>query len=72
MSLESSRSMGESPFLLGISVWAAAKQALTSLSQGRHSALDLPATTEEILRCLAPVIPPEPPAPGEVRGQCDG
>jgi xanthine dehydrogenase large subunit len=48
-----SKAVGEPPFVLGISTWAAVKQALSSLASGRSPALCLPATSEEILRHLA-------------------
>jgi xanthine dehydrogenase large subunit len=54
-----SKGLGEPPFVLGLSVWAAVKQALAS-SHGpatdgprRSPRLSLPATSEEILRHLA-------------------
>jgi xanthine dehydrogenase large subunit len=50
-----SKGLGEPPFVLGLSVWAAVKQAITSGggSGARRSApLNLPATSEEILRHL--------------------
>jgi xanthine dehydrogenase large subunit len=48
-----SKAVGEPPFVLGISVWAAAKQALSSLSSGRSPALGLPASSDELLRHLS-------------------
>jgi xanthine dehydrogenase large subunit len=45
-----SKAVGEPPFVLGISVWAAVKQALSGLAPGRSVPLSLPATSEEILR----------------------
>jgi xanthine dehydrogenase large subunit len=53
INLMGSKAVGEPPFLLGISVWAAAKQALSSLSPGRSKVLNLPATSEELLRHLS-------------------
>jgi xanthine dehydrogenase large subunit len=47
-----SKAVGEPPFVLGLSVWAAVKQALSGLTPGRAPALRLPATSEEILRHL--------------------
>jgi xanthine dehydrogenase molybdopterin-binding subunit B len=41
--------MGEPPLLLGISVWAAAKNALTYLSGKEAAKLSLPATGEQLL-----------------------
>jgi xanthine dehydrogenase large subunit len=48
-----SKAVGEPPFVLGISVWAAVKQALSGLTPGRSAPLRLPATSEEILRHFA-------------------
>jgi xanthine dehydrogenase molybdopterin-binding subunit B len=44
--------VGEPPLMLGIAVWAAVKNALAYLAPGMHVDLQLPATGEEILRCL--------------------
>ena len=48
----SSKAVGEPPLLLGFSVWAAVKQALLSAAGGQPVNLRLPATNEEVLRCL--------------------
>ena len=53
MNLLGSKAVGEPPFVLGLSVWAAAKQALAGLTPGRAPPLNLPATSEELLRHLA-------------------
>ena len=53
MNLLGSKAVGEPPFVLGLSVWAAAKQALASLSPGRSPPLNLPATSEELLKHLS-------------------
>jgi xanthine dehydrogenase large subunit len=47
--------VGEPPFVLGLSVWAAAKQAIAGIAENpaRSPALNLPATSEEILRHLS-------------------
>jgi xanthine dehydrogenase large subunit len=47
-----SKAVGEPPLMLGIAVWAAVKNALSYVSPGMPTELDLPATGEEILRCL--------------------
>src|SRR5947209_6953191 len=47
--LYASKAVGEPPLLLGVSVWAAVKQALACASGGRVPRLDLPATNEEVL-----------------------
>ena len=50
-----SKAVGEPPLLLGISVWAAVKQALTSVAGGRLVPLRLPATNEEIAMRIAAI-----------------
>jgi xanthine dehydrogenase large subunit len=65
-----SKAVGEPPLMLAVSVWAAVKQALACAAPGRVPALRLPATGEEILRCLTecrtderkPAISERPPA----------
>lgn len=52
-----SKAVGEPPLLLGVAVWAAVKNALT-MQEGRmrrdqDPGLRLPATNEEILRCMS-------------------
>lgn len=47
-----SKAMGEPPLMLGIAVWAAARNALAYLSHDASEALRLPATGEELLRCI--------------------
>ncbi|MFL5783977.1 MAG: molybdopterin cofactor-binding domain-containing protein, partial [Bacteriovoracaceae bacterium] len=44
-----SKAVGEPPFLLGISVWAAVKNALSYRTKGKLVAIKSPATQEEIL-----------------------
>lgn len=48
-----SKAVGEPPFLLGISVWTALKDAANSQSQGRISTLKSPATPEDMLMELS-------------------
>jgi xanthine dehydrogenase large subunit len=48
-----SKAVGEPPFVLGISVWAAVKDALRAAAPGRGTGLKLPATGEEVLRHLS-------------------
>ncbi len=44
-----SKAVGEPPFMLGISVWSALKDAISSISDYKHSpALDTPATPERV------------------------
>lgn len=47
-----SKAVGEPPLLLGLSVWAAIKNALTYVTNGDRPALKLPATNEEVLMRL--------------------
>lgn len=47
-----SKAVGEPPLMHAIAVWGAAKQALASIGVGGD--LKIPATGEEILRCLTP------------------
>jgi xanthine dehydrogenase large subunit len=47
-----SKAVGEPPLMLGIAAWAAVKNALSYVSADAAAALTLPATGEEILRCL--------------------
>jgi xanthine dehydrogenase large subunit len=49
INLLGSKAVGEPPLVLGLSVWAAAKQALSSLKPEGRVELGLPATSEEIL-----------------------
>ena len=52
--VRSSKAVGEPPLLLGLCVWTAIKNALASLApKGAVVPLNLPATGEEISRCLA-------------------
>jgi xanthine dehydrogenase large subunit len=52
VNLHSSKAVGEPPFVLGLSVWAAVKDALRA-STGRGRSLGLPATGEAVLLHLA-------------------
>ena len=47
-----SKAVGEPPLLLGVAVWAAAKHALSCLPSESDPQFSLPATGEELLRCL--------------------
>ena len=47
-----SKAVGEPPLMLSISVWAAVKNALSHLASGDSVDLQLPATGEEVLRCI--------------------
>src|SRR5262249_18713106 len=52
VNIRGSKAVGEPPFVLGISVWAAVKDALRA-SRGRGTGLKLPATREEGLLHLS-------------------
>jgi xanthine dehydrogenase large subunit len=52
INLLGSKAVGEPPFVLGLSVWAAAKQAVSSHAGGRPVGLSLPATSQGILKEL--------------------
>ena len=47
-----SKAVGEPPLMHALSVWCAARHALSSVSDVAANALALPATGEEVLRCL--------------------
>lgn len=49
VNIRGSKAVGEPPLLLGLSVWAAIKHALSFVSFGEVPKLDIPATGEEIL-----------------------
>jgi xanthine dehydrogenase large subunit len=53
VSLKRSKAVGEPPLLLGISVWAAVKNALSYIAGRAAPELNLPATGEEILLRMA-------------------
>ncbi|KAA1259527.1 Xanthine dehydrogenase molybdenum-binding subunit [Rubripirellula obstinata] len=48
-----SKAVGEPPLLLGVAAWAAVKNALSYLPRTTDPQLCLPATGEEILRCIS-------------------
>ncbi len=50
--IHGSKAVGEPPFLLALSIWAAAKKAVKFRNPQRTSTMTLPATSEEILRLL--------------------
>jgi xanthine dehydrogenase large subunit len=49
VNIRGSKAVGEPPLLLGISVWAAIKNALSYVGNGERVELRIPATNEEIL-----------------------
>jgi xanthine dehydrogenase large subunit len=57
VSIKRSKALGEPPLLLGLSVWAAVKNAISYANPAGAAHLVLPATPEEILMRLS-----EPPA----------
>ena len=59
-----SKAVGEPPFVLGIAVWAAVKDALRAGSAGRGTGPGLPATGEEVLRHLSDRVDREGILPG--------
>jgi xanthine dehydrogenase large subunit len=52
VNIKGSKAVGEPPLCLGLSVWAAVKNALSYASAGKIPKLHLPATNEEILKRL--------------------
>ena len=67
-----SKAVGEPPLMLAIAVWGAVKQALHFMGAGHD--LRLPATSEEILRCLTPSESPRVAATsaiGSANGSAD-
>lgn len=52
MNVRRSKAVGEPPLVLGVSVWAAVKHALSCAASGQIPKLNLPATNEEILMRL--------------------
>jgi len=64
MSLKRSKAVGEPPLLLGLSVWAAVKNALSYVAPGVIPELKLPATNEQILMLMTK-LKSTPPVPRE-------
>jgi xanthine dehydrogenase large subunit len=62
VSIKRSKALGEPPLLLGLSVWAAVKNAISYANPAGAARLALPATPEEILMRLS-----EPPTDSESR-----
>ncbi|MCF6299789.1 MAG: molybdopterin-dependent oxidoreductase, partial [Proteobacteria bacterium] len=52
LNVRASKAVGEPPLVLGLSVWAAIKDAIHSAGIKNTSKLKLPATNEEIIRLL--------------------
>lgn len=57
MSIKRSKALGEPPLLLGLSVWAAVKDAVSYANPQGAAELALPATPEEILKRLTVASP---------------
>ena len=57
----SSKAVGEPPLMLALSVWAAARNALSAVKPGAAVDLRLPATGEELLRVLSSLESPAVP-----------
>jgi xanthine dehydrogenase large subunit len=53
LNIYGSKAVGEPPLLLGVSVWAAVKHALSFAAGGQVVRLNLPATNEEVLQRLS-------------------
>jgi xanthine dehydrogenase large subunit len=53
VNIRGSKAVGEPPLLLGLSVWAAVKNALSFVTNGDRPTLKLPATNEEIVMRIA-------------------
>jgi xanthine dehydrogenase large subunit len=53
LNIHGSKAVGEPPLLLAVCVWTAVKHALSFASGGKVPKLNLPATSEEVLRRLA-------------------
>ncbi|HEV2292737.1 MAG TPA: xanthine dehydrogenase molybdopterin binding subunit [Tepidisphaeraceae bacterium] len=62
VSLYRSKALGEPPLLLGISVWTAAKDALSYAGSRQIPRLQLPATVEQILTALTRQTGPAAPS----------
>ena len=62
----SSKAVGEPPLMMALCVWAAAKNALSYVSNGGYIDLKLPATGEEILRVMTALNVSEKTEPAPV------
>lgn len=56
MNVKGTKAVGEPPLLLALSVWTAAQNALTYLSENKHEypRVNIPATSENLLRTIHP------------------
>lgn len=58
-----SKAVGEPPLMHAIAIWGAVKHALSCVARGHKSDLRLPATGEEILRCVTQLEAATAPQP---------
>jgi xanthine dehydrogenase large subunit len=58
-SIRKSKAVGEPPLMLSLAAFTAVKQALGHLSPGKAVPLAIPATSEEVLRCITWLEDPE-------------
>ncbi|MEM6799238.1 MAG: xanthine dehydrogenase molybdopterin binding subunit [Planctomycetota bacterium] len=61
-----SKAVGEPPLMHALAVWCAARHALSCVSTIASESLTLPATGEELLRCLTLALDDSPAPPAEV------
>ncbi|MCI0331742.1 MAG: xanthine dehydrogenase molybdopterin binding subunit [Planctomycetes bacterium] len=66
-----SKAVGEPPLMLAIAIWAAVKNALSYAARGATTDLQLPATGEEILRCLTQLAVSHQPSAISVLSEAD-
>lgn len=67
VNLRRSKAVGEPPLLLAVSVWTAAKHALSFISAGAIPKLNAPATNEELLMRMAELTRRQIGGDGEMR-----
>jgi len=58
VNIRGSKAVGEPPFMLALSIWAAAKHALSFVNDSVTPTLDLPATGEELLKRITELSSP--------------
>ena len=58
-SIRKSKAVGEPPLMLSLAAFTAVKQALGHISPGNAVPLTIPATSEEVLRCITWLEDPE-------------
>jgi xanthine dehydrogenase molybdopterin-binding subunit B len=67
-----SKAVGEPPLMHAICVWSAVKHALRCVAAERRIDLRLPATGEEILRCLTALQTVPAPSPAALAASTNG